>query len=512
MTSVPHLDGPAPHDSTTPDPTTRAWPWLLVAAALAAFRALPFVVWGTLAFDADQAVVGLMAKHIADLRALPVYQYALPYVLMVTAYAAAPFMWVFGPTASALKVPLLLANVGVGVAVVHAMIRARVRPGVALLLALPVLLPSAVSNAGLMDALGMTVEPAAFVLGLWYARRSPLVFGVVAAVGFHVREFVAYGVAALLVIDVVSGRWPTHEGRRHWSFAALSALGVTAILAGLARLASYRGPGTWLDSGGDSNLSTLGAAFCFAPRQAWRNVQELGVSYLGLLWGASPMALADAAVQSHVSQGLGGAWPVLAAVLMVAVAHLAWRWRDLWRLRRDPALQLAAFLVLVGAQSVLVYAVSRCGPLSVLTIRYALLGIFLPTGLALGVWVTRPSLPLRQVIAATFVALAALNAWPHVRLWQEQMRQPAVSNRAQLGAAMEARGLRYARSDYWTAYYVAFMTRERVIVGADTLPRIALYEQILSQHRAEVVRIATRPCDSSPPIVPGYYVCRDDAP
>lgn len=488
------------------------WPWLLLAAGLVVFRCLPFVVWGTLAFDADQAVVGLMSKHIAEFRALPVYQYGLPYVLMVAAYTTAPFMWLFGATPFALKLPLLLINVGVGVGVVFAMVQAGVRARVAMVLALPVLLPSAVSNAALMDALGMTIEPAALVLGLWFTRRSPAAFGVVAAIGFHVREFVAYGVAAALALDVLSGRLATHDGTRHWIRAGVTALGVASFIAGLARFSSIRGPETWLSSGIEGNLSTLGAAFCFVPRQAWRNVLELGVSYLGLLWGTEPMALADAAVQSRVHQGVAGAWPVLAAVLVLATAHLAWHWRRLWHLRHERALQLAVFLALVGMQSVLVYAVSRCGPLSVLTIRYALLGLFLPTGIALAVWLTEPAPMLQRLLAAALVALAAINLWPHARLWQEQLTQPTLSNRAQLGAAMEARGLRFARSDYWTAYYVVFMTNERVIVGADTLSRIDRYEQILAQHPAEVVRIATTPCDASPPIVPGYYVCRDHAP
>jgi hypothetical protein len=512
MTSATPSETHTPTDARPSDSHTRWWPWLLLAAGLVVCRCLPYVVWGTLAFDADQAMVGLMAKHVAELRALPVYQYGLPYVLMVSAYTTAPFMWVLGATPLALKLPVLLINVGVGVALLVAMRRAGVRPAAAVLLGLPVLLPSAVSNAGLMDALGMTVEPAAFVLGLWYARRSPVVFGVVAAVGFHVREFVAYGVAAVLVADLLSGWLRTREGARQWLRAAMTAVGTAAFIAGLARFGSIRGPGTWLATDVEGNLSTLGAAFCFVPHQAWRNVLELGVSYLGLLWGPTPAPLSGAAVQSAVRQGMTGAWPVLGAVLLLATGHLAWQWRQLWQRRKEPALQLAAFLTMVGLQAVLVYAVSRCGPVTIITLRYALLGVFLPTGLALGVWLSEPPPALRSALVVVFLGVAALNAWPHVRLWQEQWAHPSVSNRAQLGAAMEARGWRFARSDYWTAYYVTFMTEERVIVGSDTLARIEAYEQMLAQHPGEVVRIATTPCGSSPPIVPGYYVCREQGP
>lgn len=497
----------APHDGGR----AAAWPWVLAGAGLVLFRTLPYAWWGTLAFDADQAVVGLMAKHVAELRALPFYQYGLSYVLMLSAYVIAPFMWLLGPTLLALKLPLVLMNVGVGVAVSLAVTRAGLRPAVAVLLCLPILMTSGVTNAGLMDALGMTVEPALFVLALWALRRHPLGFGIVATLGFHVREFVAYAVAAMVVVDVLSGRLASRDGWRHWGVAGVAMLGTGAVLAGMARLSSPRGPETWVASAGD-NLTTLGGAFCFAPAQAVTNIVDLSRSYLGLLWGASPVPLAAAAVQSRVTQGMPWAWPAFAAVLLVACLHVAWRWRTAHEHRHDRVLQLGLFLLLVGLQSVVVYAISRCGPLSLLTVRYALLGMFLPTGVALVAWAVEPNPWLRRAIGTAFVALAVLNAWPHLELWREQWSHPAAPNRAALGAALESRGITYVRSDYWTAYYVAFMTRERVTVVPDTLSRVELYERRLARHQDEVVRVSTSPCGDTAAVVPGYYLCQKVTP
>lgn len=496
------LDGAA---STTGD---LFWPWLLLAAVLVGFRCLPYTLWGTMAFDSDQAVVGLMAKHIAEFRALPVYQYGAPYVVIVSAYVTAPFMWLFGPTVFALKLPLVLMNVGVGMATIVAIVRTGLSPSVAMLLAIPVLVPSAVSGAGLMDALGMTVEPAVFILLLWWLRSRPLLFGVIACLGFHVREFVAYGVAALVAIDLLTGALLTRDGRRHWVTVALAIAGTAALIDGLARFGSVRGPGSWAGSV-EGNLATLGGAFCFAPAQALRNVADLATSYLGLLWGAAPAPLADAAVHSQVTQGARGAWPVLGLMLVLLLVRTAGRHAGrLWRERATPAVGLGTFLVLVGAQAVLVYAVSRCGPISPLTFRYGLLGLFLPTGLALLCWSVEESRAWRGLLAATFVLLLLLNLWPHARLWHEQAGHFAPPNRVQLVGALEARGIRYARSDYWTAYYVDFISQERIIVGSNTQPRILAYERALAWHASEVVRIETTPCDSSPAIVPGYYICR----
>jgi hypothetical protein len=370
---------------------------------------------------------------------------------------------------------------------------------------------SGVTNAGLMDTLGMTVEPALFVLALWALRRHPVAFGLVATLGFHVREFVAYAVAASVVVDVIEGRLPSRDGWRDWAITGVAMLGTSAVLSGMARLASPRGPGTWVSTAGD-NLTTLGGAFCFAPAQAAANIIDLGQSYLGLLWGASPAPFSAAAVQSQVVQGMPWAWPAFAAVLLLACARVTWRWRAALARRHDPVLQLGVFLLLVGLQSVVVYAISRCGPLSLLTVRYALLGVFLPTGLALVVWAVEPRVGIRRAVGAAFVALALLNAWPHVALWREQWTRPTLTNRAALAAALESRGISYVRTDYWTAYYVAFMTRERVTVVPDILSRVEIYERRLAHHEHEAVRVSTRPCGNAAAVVPGYYLCQNGTP
>ena len=40
---------------------------------------------------------------------------------------------------------------------------------------------------------------------------------------------------------------------------------------------------------------------------------------------------------------------------------------------------------------------------------------------------------------------------------------------------LDARHIRYAYADYWTAYYVTFMTRERIVVGAVGMVQNALH-------------------------------------
>src|SRR2546425_826875 len=81
-----------------------------IAAALVALRALVFLRFEELAFDSDQAIIGLMAKHFASGRAFPLFFYGQRYMLGVESWAAAPFFLIAGPTVRALRLSILAWN------------------------------------------------------------------------------------------------------------------------------------------------------------------------------------------------------------------------------------------------------------------------------------------------------------------------------------------------------------------------------------------------------------------
>ena len=62
------------------------------------FRSGVFVLWPQAHFDADSAVTGLMALHISEGRAFPVFWYGQSYMLVVEAWLAAPRFWIAGPS------------------------------------------------------------------------------------------------------------------------------------------------------------------------------------------------------------------------------------------------------------------------------------------------------------------------------------------------------------------------------------------------------------------------------
>ena len=61
----------------------RTRPLVLAIAGLVVLRSLVFVCWPASHFDSDQAVTGLMAKHLSELRAFPVFWYGQTYMLGV---------------------------------------------------------------------------------------------------------------------------------------------------------------------------------------------------------------------------------------------------------------------------------------------------------------------------------------------------------------------------------------------------------------------------------------------
>src|SRR5438094_5968805 len=64
------------------------------------------------ALDGDEAVVGLMARHIAFLGDRPVFYYGQPYLGSLEAFAAAPLFRVFGSSTLLLKLVPTVFSLG----------------------------------------------------------------------------------------------------------------------------------------------------------------------------------------------------------------------------------------------------------------------------------------------------------------------------------------------------------------------------------------------------------------
>ena len=95
----------------------------------------------------------------------------------------------------------------------------------------------------------------------------------------------------------------------------------------------------------------------------------------------------------------------------------------------------------------------------------------------------------------------------HGQIWREYLTHPPVGVKRAIIRQLQARGIEYATSDYWIAYYITFLTNERIIVASDDFIRIPVYQKIVREHAAESVRISRKPCDGGREIVENVYLC-----
>ena len=155
----------------------RWWWWILGAVGLGLVVRLGVLASPMGELDADEAVVGLMARHIAFDGELPVFYYGQAYLGSLEAFTAAPLFLAFGSSAQLLKlVPLAYS---LGFLVLSALVARRVfGDGPAILTAVYLALPPAMWALWSTKARGGYAEvlflgEALLMISLWLATRPP---------------------------------------------------------------------------------------------------------------------------------------------------------------------------------------------------------------------------------------------------------------------------------------------------------------------------------------------------
>ena len=482
-----------------------------LAAALVVFRSAVLVFFESSRFDSDQALIGLMARHLVEGRALPVFTYRQPYMLGVEAWMAAPFFMLGGTTVAMLKLPLLLVNVATAVLLVILIEReCGLRPIVALVPALPFILAAPGTATLLLEASGGNVEPFLYVLLLWMARRRPMVFGAVLAFGVLQREFTVYALGSLALLSLADR---SLLRRTTWQPLATGLVSFCAMWQGvyvLKRFSSIDGPGTspdWTVVAGGANLAALVAHVCVDAGRMLAGFWTLATTHLGDLAGATPRPLADYFISSTVSQGAVWLWPLLGGALVLATARLGWLIVSRRIRPWAPPVRLATFLWLVGVQAVAVNVLLRCGAVEIGYMRYSLLGVFGATGLIAAVLVLEPSRRLRMAAVLVTILWVGVSARDHARLAAEYVRTRPVDGRRLLADHLVDRGIRFAYADFWDAYTTMFYADERVIIACTSQYFIAEYQWLVREHAAEAYWIRRTPCEGGTAIAGWLYVC-----
>ena len=484
----------------------------LLLAALVIARSTVFVFWPASQFDSDQAVTGLMAKHLAELRAFPVFWYGQTYMLGVEAWLAAPVMIVLGATVTALKLPLLAMNVAIALLLFHGLTRDEgLDEARAAFATLFFVVAAPITAAHFVTANGGNVEPSFYVLLLWFLRRHPVWFGLVLGVGFLNREFTIYGVGALLALDALRRTLFTRDAARRYGLALATAALVWIAFLVLRHYSSAAGPGT---STGDlaanlagNNLFQVAERLCFDPRAIAGGAGRIFTVHWPELFGLESQPLTDFGIESGVRQGLP--WTAWLLVPFLGIPLVRIPWPRPAAARRPPAgADFAGYLVLVACFSLAGYLVGRCGAIDFYTMRYELLSVIGAVGLAGWYLRIERSTAVATAWALCCAAIFAISVTGHVRLLAEYITHPPTPLKHDLIRELDARNVRFAYADFWTSYYVSFMTGERIIVASDDAVKVRTYNRIVDAHASEAIRISRRPCSNGQQLTPAFWSCR----
>jgi hypothetical protein len=479
---------------------------LCAAGALVLWRSAVFLLRPEIAFDGDQAVFGLMTKHLVEGRAFPLFLYGANYMLAVQSWMAAPLFLLFGPSAAVLKIPLLLVNIAIALLLVKILLReVGLAPTHALVAALFFLVAAPGTTTLFLQANGGNVEPLLYTLLLWMTRRRPAWFGVILGVGFLQREFTMYAAAAILLFGLLDGSYRA-GGLRRALQALRSAAEVWLVVQCLRPFSSPVGPGTTLaPAAASNNVAGMLERLCIDPTAFGSGLLRLVTVHWGQLFGTTPFSAVDFGLESATWQGVPGSGLLLAVLALTMAVRVAMRMRR----AAIPWKQCAfcAYLMLVGAISALVYALGRCGEIELGTMRYELLSLLGAVGLAGWFFAVENQQGLRRAVIGLLVACTTISAASHAALWAEYVRRPGPTDKQLIIRHLEARGIRYIEADYWIAYYVAFMTNEQIIAASTNVTRIQEYERLAAAHHSELIYVSREPCGTERPVIEGVYFC-----
>src|SRR5262245_29027293 len=456
-------------------------------------------------FDSDQAIVGLMARHLSRLESFPLFYYGLNYLLGIQAWVIAPFFWLGRSSVGLARLPFVALNAGVAVWLIRRLSSGNgLRPAIAVVAVLPFILPTPVTAAHLLQLAGSCVEPFVFVLLLWTLRRQPAAFGIVLAIAFLHREFTIFALPALVLVEF---RQPGFWSRANAARAARALAGFALAWLVVDDLKMHL-----LGTGLVGQAASLGGQMCGSISDLLVRVRALVAEALPILYGGRPLPLAELRLTSSITAGSSVVgWLVAATFVMMAVetARLkSSRSGESASDERPPQKRegfsraveadgFGAYLTWVGFLTASAYPLS-CNVLlgGPPLLRYLLLALLLPIGLFV-VFVQRErSRVLRGAAVGVFVVWGVSNLWDSGRLIREALHDPPGSEHRALTDYLLEQRIRYARATYWDAYVVDFFSGERVIVASVDTFRIPEYQKRVEEHADAAVNLERMPCNA----------------
>ena len=474
-----------------------------IAVLLVIVRSLPFALYEQIQFDSDQAVFGLMAKHLSEGRAFPLFMYGNAYLLAVEAWLAAPWFLVAPINLTTLCLPLVLTNVVTAVLLVLGLERwGGLRPMHALVASLFFVLAPPIVAGDLVSVSGGNVEPFLYIALLWIVVDRPFLFGAVLAIGILQREFTIYAVPVLVAADAIRN-WPALRGTlRKWLIALVVFLAVWQAVQALQPYSDLMGPGT--------RGQLLGG---FAGSQVANLAGRVTVDA-----GSIPARI-EAMARLHVPRMLGAIvyedglgrrrswlmWLLAAGIIaaLLRTAFVVYRTARSDGFRRLGRAAFGWYLLAVGGLAGAAYLAAR--PVTEEYSRYGLLVILVPIGLVAVLLSLDSHRRVRAVTIAAVIAWASVSLADTARLYLRYATADPDELRV-LADALVARNVRTADAPYWTAYAVTFLTGERVKVASTDFVRITEY-QAAAAADPDAIQVREQPCARGERVA-RWYLCR----
>lgn len=461
---------------------------------LVAVRSLVFVIWGYAHFDADQAILGLMAYDISRLHGLVLFFYGQKYLLGLLDWLAAPLFVFFGPSIAALKLPLVGINLAVVFLIFRNLVReARLKPLSAMLCALLFAFPSVPIASRLVEAQGANVEVFLSILLLWTFRKHPIAAGFVAALGYLNREFTIYGVLALFVVEFPRARAEAKPFLQKWLVGTVVA-GATGWT--LLRLTPW-------------SLNYFASS---APAPILQPLYEIVTNwkyFFGVLvpnlFGAESQPLSAFNIVSAVQSGSLLAGIALIAAIGVALVLLG---RESTRAMTGEASKFPLYLMLTGLLSALGFLLFRNGVRDLMCIRYVLLVLLFPIGLFGLAFQTSSARRLLPLMAGSIGVWALCNTAGHLKLWKEYLSTPPTDEIQLLKETLSKLNLNCGNAPYWTAYPLAFYGIPSLTVASSSAVRIPEYQTAEQACSSPKFNINEHPACENGVRVSRWYICR----
>ena len=474
---------------------------LSVAWCLVIARCFVYVRYEQAFFDSDQAIIGLMAKHLAEGRAFPLFFYGQTYLLGVEAWLAAPLFWMAGASVSTLHASLALTNLAVVTLLIVGLWRgAGLRPFYGLAAATFFAFAPPLTTAFLIQANGANIEPFLFLLILWFIRERPLWFGFILGIGFRTREFTIYAVPVQLAAQAIEGRLFQSKTVRDWLLVGVAFAAVLAGVEGLKPFADLRGPGTrgTLTPGASlSAVSNVSERATITVSEMPARIAVMAAHHLPWLVGA------QATDDETAPQGRNWmVWPLAGGMVLALLRTLALAWRS----RKRPSFSFAWYVLGIGVMGAAAYVATRV--VAENTPRYYLLALFIPVGVTAVFLASEPRIWLRRAMIALVILWAACSGVDHARLFARYSGGREPNEAREMVDALEARGLHVAQSDYWRAYKLTFLTGERVKVASTDVARIDEYQKLAAAAGHQLFTIQPHPCMGGEHLTT-WFLCRN---